>query len=64
MKWRRAIDTPRSWEGKLAWQWNNWEPWDRAPHQTVIPVGFDRSTRACDGTYFMLLKCPKPPVLL
>jgi hypothetical protein len=62
-EWMQAIDIPKDWEGKAAWQWNDWESDRRPPHQTFIPIDFSRSPKACANVYFMLLERPEPPAI-
>lgn len=61
VKWIKASDIPKSWEGKEAWQWNSDN--DNPPFITEIPKEFSRLPEHCGGIYFSLLIKPLPGCL-
>lgn len=59
-KWVKAADVPKSWEGKQAWQYREWEPSD--PILIRVPQNYSRAAPHCEGVWFMLQNSPAPPV--
>jgi hypothetical protein len=62
-RWKKAVDVPKSWEGRQAWRWNDWEGsgLQRQPYLDFIPHRFSREINHCRGVWFKRMEIPKPP---
>jgi hypothetical protein len=57
-KWKKAEHVPRSWEGRWAWRY---QEWDKTIEHVTVPVSFSREPHHCRMVWFMLNEPPAPP---